>query len=76
MREYIRTRSANIQEEPDGENYLARTVYESHELIDIGILDEAGNKIMARERMAPIGFVHFQEPAMPKRKPCKPKPKG
>lgn len=63
MREYVirRTRMADIDACPDAEDYLARTVYEDHELIDIGVLDADGNKIMARKRMDPIGFVRFKE---------------
>lgn len=60
-RQYVRVKSGNLDEFVDGENYLARTVYESHELIDIGILDEDGNKIMAHERMDQIGFIRWQE---------------
>lgn len=44
----------------DGESYLARTVFETVELIDIGILDAAGNKLMARERMDPVGFLRHR----------------
>lgn len=61
IREYIITRrAANIDEEVDAENYLSRTVYEQHELIDIGVMDKDGNPIMARKKMNPIGFVHFK----------------
>lgn len=42
---------------PDGEDYLARKVYEVEELIDIGVLDAAGRPIMARQRMDQIGFI-------------------
>jgi hypothetical protein len=48
-------------EDPDGEHYLARTVFESEELIDIGILDATGNKVMARQKIDPIGFVRWQD---------------
>lgn len=61
-REYVilkRTRSANIDEELDAENYLSRTVYEDTELIDTGVLDESGEKIMARRKLR-IGFVHLK----------------
>lgn len=40
---------------------LAKTVYEEEELIDTGIIDEAGDKIMAKERKDRIGFVRFPE---------------
>lgn len=35
---------------------LAKTVYETDEVYDTGMLDENGNKIMAREKKQPIGF--------------------
>lgn len=59
MREYVFARpcAADIGDNVDGENYLARTVYEDHELIDIGVMDRDGNPIMARKRLDPIGFV-------------------
>jgi len=60
-RQYVRVKAASMDEFPDGENYLARTVFESHELIDIGLLDEDGNKIMAHEMMDQIGFIRWQE---------------
>ena len=61
-RDYIIRRMADIDENVNGEDYLARTVYEEHELIDIGIVDRNGDKIMARKRTDPIGFVRFPEP--------------
>lgn len=60
-REYVTVRAAKIDEEVDGEQYLARTVYESEELIDIGILDSDGNKVMARRRLDVIGFVRWAD---------------
>jgi len=57
-REYVSIRAAKIDENVDGEQYLARTVYEPEELIDIGILDSDGNKVMARRRLE-IGFVKW-----------------
>lgn len=56
-----RPRSADIDANPDGENYLARTVYEDKETIDIGLMDSEGNKILVRRRMDPIGFVRFKD---------------
>jgi hypothetical protein len=50
-------RLADIDENVDGENYLGRTVYEDFELIDTGLIDEGGNKIMAHEKMDQIGFI-------------------
>jgi hypothetical protein len=59
-REYVRVhRLGDIDENVDGENYLARTVYEDRELIDIGIVDANGEKIMARQKMDAIGFVRW-----------------
>lgn len=62
-RDYVicRPRSADIDENVNGEDYLARTVYEDHELIDIGITDAQGNPIMARKRMDPIGYVRWRD---------------
>lgn len=61
-REYfIKRRSADIDGEPDGEHYLAKTVYEEYELIDTGVVDQNGDKIMARRKMQPIGFVRFKD---------------
>jgi hypothetical protein len=62
MREYvIRPRSADVTTEPDGENYLSRTVFETEELVEIGVRDADGNKIMARRKMDPIGFIRHRE---------------
>ncbi|MBZ9922198.1 hypothetical protein LB579_31445 [Mesorhizobium sp. BR1-1-7] len=62
MREYVRIapRSADIDSEPDGENYLARTVFEDFELFDTGVLDADGNKVMARQKLDPIGFIRHK----------------
>lgn len=63
MREYVikpRTRLADIDSEPDAENYLGRTVYEYDELIDIGITDKNGDPIMAKQKREPIGFIRFK----------------
>ncbi|MGN6772635.1 MAG: hypothetical protein ACTHJQ_22715 [Rhizobiaceae bacterium] len=61
MRDYIIRRMADIDENVNGEDYLGRTVYEEHELIDIGIVDQNGDRIMARKHMDPIGFVRFPD---------------
>lgn len=58
---FSKRKSGDIDQEVDGENYLARTVYEERELIDIGVMDAEGNPIMAMERMNPIGFVHHKK---------------
>lgn len=55
-----RTRSADIDENTDGENYLARTVYEDREMIDIGVMDKNGDPIMAHKRLDPIGFIRWR----------------
>lgn len=58
MREYLRQ---PVRSDWHGEHRatdsLARTVHEDYELIDTGVVDAAGNKIMARNRMDQIGFV-------------------
>jgi hypothetical protein len=62
MREYVRIvpRSADINNNADGENYLARTVFEDFELFDTGVLDHDGNKVMARQKLDPVGFVRHK----------------
>lgn len=55
----IRPRSADITKDPDGEHYLAREIIETVETIDIGLTDQFGNKIMARQKIDPVGFVRF-----------------
>jgi hypothetical protein len=55
-------RFADIDSPVDGEHYLARTVFEDFELIDTGMLDASGNKIMAREKLDPVGFVRWASP--------------
>lgn len=62
-REYISVRpKADWEDEHRGVDSLARTVYEPEELVDIGILDSDGNKVMARRRLDPIGFVRWRDP--------------
>lgn len=63
-REYViakRFRLGDIDAEVDAENYLSRTVYEDHELVDIGITDKNGDPIMARKRTDKPGFVRFKD---------------
>lgn len=55
-----RIRSADIDENTDGESYLARTVYEDHELIDIGIMDKNGDPIMAHRKPDAVGFIRWR----------------
>lgn len=61
-RNYVvrRVRSADIDENINGEDYLARTVYEGHELVDIGIVDKNGDPIMAHKKPDPIGFIRWR----------------
>jgi hypothetical protein len=59
MKRYFvqRPRLANIDEHVDGENYLARTVYETeYEPFETGILDADGKMIMAQYEKPEIGF--------------------
>lgn len=56
-RYFVRPKSASIHEEPDGENYLARTVYEiEHEPYETGVLDADGQMIVAQYEKPEIGF--------------------
>lgn len=57
---FVRPRGADIDQNVDAENYLARTVFEDHELIDIGVMDKDGNQIMARKRLDPVGFIRWR----------------
>lgn len=57
----IRPRSAEYGKDPDGETYLAREIIETTETIDIGLTDQFGNKIMARQKMNPVGFIRFPD---------------
>lgn len=60
MRDYVTKRVRSSDDwDANGSDSLARTVYEEHELIDIGVMDKDGNPIMARKRMDPVGFVRF-----------------
>lgn len=59
----IRRRMANVYGDEfaiDAENYLAKTVHEEIDLIDIGLLDSEGNAILARKKMDPIGFIRHK----------------
>lgn len=60
-RDYISVQpTLDWDDEYRGGDSLARTVYEDHELIDIGVMDKDGNPIMARKRLDPIGFVRWK----------------
>ena len=54
------SRAAGYDGYIDGEEYLARTVFEDREMIDIGVLDKDGNKIMAYQKPEPIGFIRWR----------------
>ena len=55
-------RLANIHEEPDAENYLARTVFEPDDSpIESGVLDADGRMIVYTLAIGPIGFVTRDE---------------
>lgn len=60
-REYFRKPPTGDYEWWDTPNTesLAKTVYEVEETYDTGMLDENGNKIYAREKKHPIGFIRF-----------------
>jgi len=60
-RDYIvrRTADSDFWDEARATDYLARTVHEDHELIDIGVLDANGEKIMARQKPDPVGFIRW-----------------
>lgn len=61
MREYvIKPKADRSWDEPDAKDYLARTIYEDYEIVDTGMLDHAGNKIMARKKPDPVGYVRFR----------------
>jgi hypothetical protein len=63
-KEYVSVRrrtSFNWDEDRDGTQFLARTVFEDYELVDIGLVDENGDPIMARRKMDPIGFIRHKE---------------
>lgn len=60
MKTYVK-RSEYLNSFVDGERYLARTVFESEELIDIGVLDANGEKVMARKKTDKIGFIRWPE---------------
>jgi len=48
---------ADIEVEPDGEDYLSRTVIEDTDAIDTGLIDKRGTPIYLVSRMDQIGFV-------------------
>jgi hypothetical protein len=52
---------ADVDGEPDAENYLSRTVYENEpQVLKIGILDASGNDIYMIDEPDPIGFVRWE----------------
>lgn len=56
----VRRQSFDWDDDRDPTQFLARTVFEDYELVDIGICDENGDPIMARKKMDPIGFVRHK----------------
>lgn len=44
-----------------GPDMLARTVIEEEELFDVGLVDQHGNKIMAKKRKDSIGYYPLRE---------------
>lgn len=66
MRRYItishKPRLADIDYDPDAENYLSRTVYEPEpQAIRTGLLNAQGNDIYCVEERDPIGFVNWSK---------------
>ena len=58
----LRTVAARIDDEPDAENYLARTVFEAERVPrDTGLLDWTGTKLFAVDEMDRIGFIRHLE---------------
>lgn len=60
MREYV-IRRMDYSDEHRGKDCLAREVIITDETIDIGIVDQFGNKIVARKKADPVGFIRFAE---------------
>lgn len=66
MKRYItlshKPKLADMDEYPDAENYLARTVFEPEpQAIKTGLLDASGNDIYCVEDREPIGFVRWDK---------------
>ncbi len=61
MRKYfVRTRADYEWWDAPNMESTSRTVIETEEVIDTGVLDERGNPIMAKEYKEPIGFIRFR----------------
>lgn len=62
MREYFVRPKSDYEwwDYPNTEG-TAKTVIETEELFDTGMLDHNGNKVWAREKKRPIGFVPLKE---------------
>lgn len=54
---FFTPKAADIEHEPDAEDYLAHTVFEESDPIDTGLLDKQGNRIFAINTIDQIGFV-------------------
>lgn len=52
---------ADWHDDHRGVDSLAREIIEDDETIDIGITDQFGNKIVARQKRDPVGFIRFPE---------------
>lgn len=65
MRRYVtmrRPRLAAMDNDPDAEDYLSRTVYEPDDAPQpTGLLDAQGNELYAINEMDPIGFIRFRD---------------
>lgn len=65
MRRYVllahKPKCADIDYDPDAENYLARTVFEPEpQAIKTGLLDASGNDIYCIDEADPIGFMRWE----------------
>lgn len=63
MKRYVTMRSkvAGMYDDPDAENYLARTIYQPEpQAIKTGLLDAQGNDIYMIEENDPIGYVRWE----------------
>lgn len=59
-RDYI-IRPRQSWDDAKATDYLAREIIETEETIDIGLTDQFGNKILARQKRGPVGFIRWPE---------------